>query len=142
MSNEAQETTVNYATVQDIIDSGRQLSADEITIAEKKIAEASAMIRIKAAAQGKDFDAIIAQNHDYAVVANSVVVSCVIRYLNDNKNEPALSQFSQAAGGYSISGTYAAAGARVTIWDSEWKALKLKGQRYGTMEMFKYDCSN
>lgn len=127
----------NYATVQDIMDSGRQLSADEMTIAENKISEASAMIRLKAKAIGKDFNLLISEDDDLKAVAKSVVVSTVIRYLNDSKTEPAMSQFSQSAGGYSISGTYAAAGARVSIWDSEWKLLGLKRQRFGVLEMYK-----
>lgn len=96
------------------------------------------MIRTKAKKLGKNFDALVESDEDFALVVNSVVVSCVIRYLNDNKTEPAVSQFSQSAGGYSVSGTYAAAGVRVSIWDSEWKLLGLKGQRYGTLEVFDY----
>lgn len=129
---------VDYATVQDIIDSGRKLSADETAIANKKISEACAMIRLRAKSIGKDFDFMIAKDTDLETVAKSVVVSCIIRYLNDSKTEPAVSQFSQSAGGYSISGTYAATGARVSIWDSEWKLLGLKRQQYGTLEMYDY----
>lgn len=132
---------INYATVQDVIDSGRSLTAEEMEIANKKIAEASSIIRLRAKALGKDFDSMVTDNEDLAVVANSVVVSCVIRYLNDSKTDPAVSQFSQAAGGYSFSGTYAAAGARVSIWDSEWKILGLKGQKIGTLEMYNYACN-
>lgn len=128
----------DYATVQDIIDSGRKLSADEMTIAGTKISEASAMIRMRAKNCGKDFEKMIEANEDLLIVAKSVVVSCIIRYLNDSKTEPAMSQFSQAAGGYSISGTYAASGARVSIWDSEWKLLGLKRQTIGTLEVFGY----
>lgn len=47
-----------------------------------------------------------------------------------------MTQMSQSAGGYSISGTYAASGARVSIWESEWKLLGLKGQRIGTIDFF------
>ena len=128
----------DYATVQDIIDSGRALSADELNIAKMKIAEASSMIRLKAKAVGKNFDLMIADDEDLASVTKSVVVSCIIRYLNDSKTEPAISQFSQSAGGYSMSATYAAAGARVSIWDSEWKLLGLKRQQFGTLEMYDY----
>ena len=128
----------DYAEAQDIIDSGRNLSADEMNIAKKKISEASAMIRMKAKAQGKDFDKMQEENEDLVIVAKSIVVSCVIRYLNDSKTDPAVTQFSQAAAGYSISGTYAASGARVSIWDSEWKMLGLKRQHIGSLEMYDY----
>lgn len=128
----------DYATVQDIINSGRALSADELNIAKTKIAEASSMIRLKAKAVGKNFDLMIADDEDLASVTKSVVVSCIIRYLNDSKTDPAISQFSQSAGGYSMSATYAAAGARVSIWDSEWKLLGLKRQQFGTLEMYDY----
>lgn len=128
-----------YATAQDIIDSGRTLSSQEMDIASAKIAEASAMIRLRAKALNKDFDKMISDNADLGTVAKSIIVSCVIRYLNDSKTEPAMSQVSQSAGGYSFSGTYAAAGARVSIWDSEWKLLGLKRQQYGTLEMYDYD---
>lgn len=128
----------DYATVQDIINSGRSLSADELNIAKMKIAEACSMIRLKAKAVGKNFDLMIAEDKDLASVTKSVVVSCIIRYLNDSKTEPAISQFSQSAGGYSMSATYAAAGARVSIWDSEWKLLGLKRQQFGTLEMYDY----
>lgn len=129
---------MEYATTDDIINSGRSMTADELTIASKKIAEASAMIRMRAKSQGKDFDKLVAEDGDLAIVANSVVVSTVIRYLNESKTDPAVTQFSQAAGGYSFSGTYAASGARVSIWETEWKMLGLKKQKMGFVEMFDY----
>lgn len=127
---------MDYATTQDIIDSGRTLTATEITIAGKKISEASAMIRLKAKNQGRDFEEMLAEDSDLSIVAKSVVTSCVIRYLNDKKNEPAMSQMSQSVGGYSFSGTFASSGSRVSIWDSEWKLLGLKRQTVGTLEMY------
>ena len=129
---------MNYATVQDIIDSGRALTADEMKIAETKIVEASAMIRRKAKSHKLDFDKMIMNDTDLGTVARSVVTSCVIRYLNDKKNEPAMTQMSQSAGGYSISGTFAAAGSRVSIWKAEWQLLGL-GQVVGTLELFGND---
>ena len=135
----------DYAEAQDIIDSGRNLSADEMNIAKKKISEASAMIRMKARGNvmydeltQSDIDKMQEENEDLVIVAKSIVVSCVIRYLNDSKTDPAVTQFSQAAAGYSISGTYAASGARVSIWDSEWKMLGLKRQHIGSLEMYDY----
>lgn len=125
-----------YATTDDVIASGRTLSATELNIASAKLEEASAMIRAKAKAIGKDFEEMIADDEDLLIIAKSVVVSCVIRYLNDNKNEPAMTQMSQSVGGYSISGTYAASGARVSIWDSEWKLLGLKRQRIGVIDFY------
>lgn len=76
---------MNYAVVEDIIESGRSLSAEEMNIAKRKITEASAMIRARARQLGKDFDTMIAQNVDLLTIANSVVCSTVIRYLNDSK---------------------------------------------------------
>lgn len=128
---------MDYASTTDIIESGRTMTADELNVAANKIPEACAMIRLRAKSLGKDFDALVEADSDLALVAKSVVVSCITRYLNDSKTDPAMTQFSQAAGGYSISGTYAASGQRVSIWDSEWKLLGLKGQHYGSLEVFK-----
>lgn len=129
----------DFATLQDVIDLWRPLTADEITKVEKLLTIVSNCLRYEADKVGKDLDVMVAADDTLADVAKSVTVDVVRRYINDNTNDSvSMSQFSQAAGGYSVSGTFLAAGGGLFIKKSELQRLGLRRQRLGTLD---YDFS-
>lgn len=126
-----------YATTDDIISFGRSLTADELAVAEALLPIVSAQLRVEADKVGKDLDAMIAANEDLGLIAKSVTVDVTVRALNQSSNtEPAMSQVSQSAGGYSVSGTYLVPGGGIFIKRAELARLGLRRQKYGVMEIY------
>ena len=124
----------DYATVEMIEDCWRPLSTSERTMAARQIHVAACEIRNRARMVGKDFDAMVAKNPELVDIAASVVCDVVRRYLNDIKNDaPAMSQVSQAAGGYSVSSTFLVPGGGLFVKESEYKRLGLKRQKIGVI---------
>lgn len=129
----------NYATLQDVISLWRPLSADETTKANLLLTIVSDCLRYEAEKVNKNLDTMVSADSALANVAKSVTVDVVRRYINDNSTDTvSMSQMSQSAGGYSISGTFLAAGGGLFIKKSELQRLGLRRQRLGTLD---YDFS-
>lgn len=126
----------SYASANDVITLWRALTADETAKANELLPMISAEIRLRADAVGKDFDALVAEDEDLAEVAKSVCVDVFKRYLGDSSAEgPSMSQMSQAAGGYSVSGTFLVAGGGLFLKRSELSRLGLRTQRIGVIDL-------
>ena len=128
----------NYATVQDIIDRYRALSQDEQTRANVLLTDVSSHIRYEASREGKDYDAIVAADTDLARVATQVTADVVYRILRQSIDGDPMTQESQAAGGYSWSGTFAVPGGGIAgaFLRKDWAALGLHKQKYGVIEFY------
>lgn len=128
----------DYATVQDVIDLWRPLSQDEQTKAAKLIPLVCDEIRTEANRVGKDFDALVAADTALASVAKEVTVDVVARILRQSTDGDPMTQESQAANGYSWSGTYAVPGGGMAnaLMRNDLKRLGLRGQRYGVIEWY------
>lgn len=127
---------VNYATVDDLTVLWRTMTAEEQTRAAQLLTIVSSELRIRADAVGKDLDALVADDQDIAEVAKSVTCDVVARMLTTSTvNEP-MSQFSQTAGGITVSGTYLVPGGGVFIKRSELARLGLRRQKWGAVEVF------
>ena len=134
-----------YAAVSDITALGVKLTAEQQHSAELLLEQASAKLRLEAAAHGADIDALIADKttgEDYSLVVKSVVTSAVIRALSalsaSEQGTAAVSQASQSALGYSATWTYLNAGQSLYFLRNELKELGLMRQRYGAMEVYDY----
>lgn len=128
-----------YATAQDVIDLGRALTADEKEKAEKLLLIISDRLRIEAKKVGRNLDDMIGKEPALASVAKGIVVDIVIRALAQPQNTTAattLSQYSESAMGYSISGTVANPGGGMFIKKAELAALGLRQQRYGVIDFY------
>ena len=131
-----------YAAVSDITALGVKLTAEQQRSAELLLEQASAKLRLEAAAHGTDIDALIADTatgDDYALAVKSVVTSAVIRALNAlsaSEQTAAVSQASQSGLGYSATWTYLNAGQSLYFLRNELKELGLMRQRYGAMEVY------
>lgn len=126
----------NYATVQDVQNLWRELSAAEQSRTEVLIPVICASLRQEAAKVGKDLDAMIEDDPDLAEIAKSVTVDVVARTLMTSTNQEPVSQFSQSALGYSVSGTYLVPGGGLFIKKSELARLGLRRQRIGVIDFY------
>lgn len=131
----------DFATVQDVIDLYRPLSAEEQTRTANLLPVISDALRVEAQKVGKDLDAMIIENLPLANTVKSVTVDIVARVLMTPTTGVPMSQFSESAGGYAVSGTFLNPGGGLFIKDSELKRIGLKIQRYGVLEFYGNDSS-
>ena len=125
-----------YATVEDIKNLWRALTQTEEERANALIPIVSARLRTEAKNVGKDLDAMIEADENLLYVAKQVTVDVVARALMTSTNSEPLTQFSQSAMGYTVSGTYLVAGGGLFIKKSELANLGLKRQRMGVLDIY------
>lgn len=130
---------MTYATLDDLAALWRELTDDEKPRAAALLEAVSASLRVEARRVGKDLDDMIALDPDLAVVARSVTADVAARALMTSTDQEPVSQFSQAAGGYSVSGTYLVPGGGLFIKKSELARLGLRRQRYGVIDFYGTD---
>ena len=122
-----------FATVTDIQTLWRPLTASEQTRAEALLPLVSDEIRVIGKSVDKDVDKMIAADSAYESVVKVVTVDVVARVLRQSTTGDAMTQESQAALGYSWSGTYAVAGGGIanSILKNDLKKLGLLNQQIG-----------
>ena len=96
----------------------------------------SASLRMEADKVGKDLDQMIEEKPNLAEVAKSVTVDVVARTLMTSTDSEPVSQFSESAMGYSVSGTYLVPGGGLFIKKSELARLGLRRQRIGGIDLW------
>lgn len=126
----------DFATVQDVIDIWRPLTDAEQEKAEQLIPIVCSSLRYEAQKVGKDLDTMIKESPALATVAKSVTVDVTARALMTPTNEAPVSQYSQSANGYSVSGTYLVPGGGLFIKRTELSRLGLRRQRIGVIEPY------
>lgn len=126
----------NYATVQDVQDLWRTLSAAEQSRAGDLIPVICSSLRTEARKVGKDLDIMVEDDPDLAEVAKSVTVDVVARTLMTSTNQEPVSQFSESALGYTVSGTYLVPGGGLFIKKSELSRLGLRRQQVGVIDFY------
>lgn len=128
-----------YASLSDITTLWRVMSAEEEERAEALLPLVCASLRAEANKVGKDLDKMIQANEDLAEVAKSVTVDVVARTLMTATNQEPMTQMSQSALGYAMSGTFLIPGGGLFIKKSELARLGLRRQRYGVMTLYADD---
>lgn len=126
----------DFASVQDIIELFRPLTPAESNRASALLPIVSDSIRQEAKKIGKDIDEMVINGELMENVLKSVVVDVVARTLMTSTNQEPMSQMSQSALGYSVSGTYLVPGGGLFIKKSELARLGLKRQRYGVIDFY------
>ena len=126
----------DYATVQDVQDLWRTLSAAEQSRAEDLIPVICSSLRFEAQKVGKNLDVMVEEDPDLAEIAKSVTVDVVARTLMTSTNQEPVSQFSQSALGYTVSGTYLVPGGGLFIKKSELARLGLRRQQIGVIDFY------
>ena len=129
----------SFASVDDVKTLWRTLSKAEEERAETLLEVVSASLRNEARQVGKDLDVMIEKNPDLATVAKSVTVDVVARTLMTSTDSEPMTQMSQSALGYSVSGTFLVPGGGLFIKKSELARLGLRRQRYGVIDFYGND---
>lgn len=128
----------DFATVQDVIDLWRELTAEEQERVANLLPIISDELRYRATLVGRDLDAMIEKTPSLSSVAKEVTVSAVSRILRQSTSGEIMSQESQSGLGYSWSGTYAIPGGGIgnAILPSDLKRLGLKRGRIGIIDFY------
>lgn len=127
-----------YATVDDIEALWRPLTPAETERAEALIPVVCASLNEEAIKRGRDLEIMTTESDTLAVVAKSVTVDVVARALMTSTNAEPMTQYSEAALGYSVSGTFLNPGGGLFIKNSELARLGLLRPRYGGFEIYDY----
>ena len=123
----------NYCTVDDVMTLWRPLTAEEQTRVEALIPVVSAELRVEASKVGKTLDVLVSNSMDYAQTVKAVTVDIIARTMRQSTDSEPMSQFSQSALGYTVSGTYLNPYGGIYISKNDLKRLGLKRQRYGVI---------
>ena len=132
----------SYATVEDVSTLWRQMSAEEQTRCEALLPIISETLRQEARNVGRDLDQMIASEDVSADVVKAVTVDVAARTLMTSTNQEPMSQMSESALGYSVSGTFLVPGGGLFIKKSELAKLGLRRQRYGVIDFYGSDKGN
>lgn len=132
-----------FATVEDISTLWRPLTADEQTRATALLPLISDALRNEATKVGKNLDEM-AEDETYANVVKLVTVDVTVRVLRQSTSGDAMTQETQAAGGYSWSGTYAVPGGGIAnaILYTDLKRLGLQRQQIGSIFLWQESQAN
>ena len=129
----------NFATLEDVL----TLSGASYTAAEQERIEAllpiiSDLIRVEGAKYGKDVDSLIEDSEAYASVVQLVTVDVVVRAMRESLDGEPLSQTSESALGYSVSGTFAIPGGGISgaLMENDKKRLGFKRQKWGSITLW------
>lgn len=129
-----------FATVDDLTILWRPLKENEKERAEKLLEIVSDSLREEADKVGRDLDVMIAEKPPYfASVVKSVTVDIVARTLMTSTDQEPMTQTTESALGYSVSGSYLVPGGGLFIKNSELSRLGLKKQRFGVIDFYGND---
>lgn len=125
-----------YATVNDVIALFRALTPEEQQRVTSLLPIVEDELRQRAHDVGKDLDNMIDNGDVLPNVVKSVVVDVVARALMTPTNDAPMSQFSESALGYTVSGTFLVPGGGLFVKKSELERLGLRRQRIGVIELY------
>ena len=128
-----------FATVNDLVTLyGITLSEADQERVEALLEMVSDELRYYAHMANKDLDCMIEHDAVLVSVAKEVTVSVTFRILRQSTEGEPMTQMSQSALGYSVSGTYAVPGGGIgnAIMDRDLKRLGLKRPRIGAIELY------
>lgn len=124
-----------FASIDDMEALWRKLNGEEIIRAKKLLEIVSECLRHEAKKVNKDLDSMISEDNTLKSVAKSVTVDVVARTLMTSTNAEPMTQISESALGYSMSGTYLVPGGGLFIKKSELARLGLRRQKYGVIDL-------
>ena len=125
----------NFATIEDITEFFRKLTPEETEKATALLPVVSDSIRQEAEKVGKNIDKMLESGQLLKNVVKSVTVDVIARALMTSTDSEPMSQMSQSALGYTVSGTYLVPGGGLFIKRSELARLGLRRQRCGVIDL-------
>lgn len=126
----------DYATIDDIIALWRPLTPQEQERAAALLPVVSDSLRQAARNVGRDLDAMLKDGEVLENVLKSVTVDVTARAIMTPTDDAPMTQMSQSALGYSVSGTYLVPGGGLFIKKSELARIGLRRQRIGVIELY------
>ena len=143
---------MTYAALEDMTTLWRPMTSAEQVRASSLLEVVSASLNMEAQKVGKDLPALVAADPDAVKITYDFFVSTtpaenveLMRQTYDaigpwpSTNQEPLTQFTQAAGGYSASGSFLVPGGGLFIKKSELARLGLRRQRIGVIEPYAVD---
>ena len=124
-----------YATIDDIELLWRPLKETEVERAEALIPVVCDRLRYEAIKVNKDLDKMIQETPELVNVARSITVDIVARNLMTSTDQEPMTQYSESANGYSVSGSFLVPGGGLFIKKSELAQLGLRRQWYGGFDV-------
>ena len=129
-----------FATIEDMANLWRALTETELARAPHLLEVASDTLRQMAQNRGMNLDNMVYNREIYESVLKDVVVAAVGRVLRASTTGEPVSQVTQSALGYSVSGTFLNPQGGMFFYDNELARLGLgKKQRLGRIEMYVTD---
>ncbi|MCD8200730.1 MAG: phage Gp19/Gp15/Gp42 family protein [Clostridia bacterium] len=125
-----------YATVDDVRTLWRALTAEEEERVEALLPIIAARLRYEAKIRHYDLDAMIEADPDLAEIAKMISVDVAARTLMTSTDQEPMTQYTESAGGYSVSGSFLTPGGGLFIKESELAQLGILRQRYGMVSLF------
>ncbi len=125
----------NFATIEDVTTLWRAVTDSERQRIKALLPVVSSSLRYEADKVGKDLDKMIEEKPILADVVKSVTVDVVARTIMTSTDTEPMTQMSQSAGGYSMSGTFLVPGGGLFIKKSELARIGLRRQRIGAIEL-------
>ena len=125
-----------FATVEELQMLWRELKNSEMERAMKLLEVVSDTLRVEANRTGKNIDNMMLENPSYTNVVKSVTVDVVARTLMTSTDQEPMTQYSEGALGYQVSGSYLVPGGGLFIKNSELTRLGLKRQRIGGIDFY------
>ena len=125
-----------FATIDDLSVLWRALESDEEERAEELLNTVSHVLRVEAKKVKKDLDLMVQADESYAYVVKSVLIDIVARTLMTSTRQEPMTQYSESALGYSVSGSFLVPGGGLFIKDNELKRLGLRRQRFGAIDFY------
>lgn len=126
----------SFASEQDLNGLWKMVDSEDYERALKLLTVVSDLLRTEAKKVGKDLDTMVANDEALATAAKSVVVDVVARTLMTSTDQEPMTQFSQAAGGYSVSGSFLVPGGGIFIKKTELARLGLRRQKVGGIDFY------
>lgn len=126
-------------TLEDLKILFRPLTQAEELKADRLIDTVYEILQQEAKRVGKDLQTMIDRGDLSLRVLQSVIADIVGRTLMTATNQEPVSQFTQSALGYSVSGTYLVPGGGIYVKKSELARLGLRRQRVGVMDVYGLD---
>lgn len=129
----------SFATIEDMEKLWRALKIDEEEKAKELLSVVSDSLRYEAEKVGKNLDDMIKNSNALKSVAKSVTVDVTARTLMTSTDTEPMTQRSESALGYTVTGTYLIPGGGLFIKKSELERLGLRRQKYGVIEFYGND---
>lgn len=130
---------VSYVSIADIDKLFRPLKAEEKEKAETLIEVVTDSLRMEATKAGRDLDEMVISGQILPSVLKSVIADVVGRTLMTSTDSEPMTQVTQSALGYSVSGSFLVPGGGLFIKKSELARLGLRRQRIGMVNIYGCD---